>query len=293
MRSKCVLASVLCVGVVIGFVAAAFLPWSSADADDEEKARLYVNCPKVVVQPIVDFVVERGGTVHDMDSFEQLRASQKVPPVPPLQSSVAVMEAIYEAIGSAMKDGDALQITQMSARDRAFKFTVRASSYETVESIRKALNSNAYLRSRMGSGGRAELGSAARGRDGRITQDVYAKLREPVGSVKVPEFGPETNIGVAEMETVAAKAGMQAVMAGAERRDVNRRLGTSTISRDFTYAPTELVRLRAFLKLLAAHPDYTVIDVRFGIDEKLSTADQLFVGQSTIKVARYAPNPPK
>jgi len=249
MRSKSVLAFAVCFGAVVGFVAAGLIPWSPAQADEEEQSRLYVKCPKPAVQPIVDFVAERGGQVHDMDSFARLHASQRVPPLPPLQSSVAIIEAIYESLAAAKKDGYVLQVTALHARTRQFKFTVRVSSYDMVDTIRKALNSSPYLRSRMGPGGRIEMGSSARGRDGMITQDFHGALRQPVGDVKVPEIGPDTNIGVAEMDRIATKAGLRSMSAGAERRDVNRSAGVCTVSRDFTYEPTVLDSLRTFLEM--------------------------------------------
>ena len=63
----------------------------------------------------------------------------------------------------------------------------------------------------------------------------------------------------------------------------------TTVSREFKYGPTELSNLRALLKSISQHPDLTVIGVRFTLDEKKSTGDELFIDKSRITVARYAP----
>ncbi len=293
MPSKSVLGCVLCCGAVAGFLASAFVPWAPAHADDEETARLYVNCPEASVQPIVDFVAERGGIVHDMDSFKRLFASRRVPLLPPLQSGVDVITAIYESLAAARQEGEVLDVTSLHVRERRFRLTVRMSSYETADALRTALNTNPYLRHRMGEGNRVELGSSSRTKDGHVKQDIAAKLPESVGDVRVPEIVPDVSIRVADVDRIALKTDLRLMQAGPERRDANRSLGVMTISREFVYEATELVRLRAFLKLLAEHPDFTVIDVRFTIDEKESTAERLLVGKSTVRVARYGANPPK
>lgn len=289
MRSKRAWLSVFGVGMATGWIAAAVISFPAVQADDEDKARLYVNCAKNQVQPIVDFVVERGGTVHDMDSFHLLLATKKAHPVPPLQSSTAVVQAVYEALATVDKSEGTFWIQKMTVTNNRFSLSIIVAEHKTTDAIRAALDANGHLGQRMGRGGRIEVLGTKRLGSGLIRQDFTGRLKEPVGEHRVPEFADDSSISTTVMDQLAVKTGMRTLGAGAERWDPNRQKGVTTVYREFTYGPAELTRLRALLIAIEQHPDLTVIDVRFSIDENKSTPQQPFIEKSRIKVARYAP----
>ena len=149
---------------------------TGSEAGEDEEVQLLVKCSKGDVESIVAFVEARKASVWDMKTMQRLSVPVVSGKVPPLLDAAKLMEeliAVVDAFGTE-SNGTPITIESMTIQQRRASFKILFSEADTVDRVRKALQSNARIRALAKDASRpVETGRAATAEGRRVRHQLH------------------------------------------------------------------------------------------------------------------------
>lgn len=268
-----------------------------------DDATLVVKLPRSAVRELEALVARHGGVVFDTATLgvpkpatlpSSVEGTSTLAPAaaPTLRRAADMLAAVEEVLQQVITAGGErahLKLTAVDINARRARLTIAAAEPHVLDAVRDALHGNAYLAER---GGERFLsaGSVKRQRDGSFKAEFTLRSDRapmtPGGRTAQASAAPDL-LHTGRIQRAAAAVGMTLIAAGEERFDKNRRLGTGTIYRDFTFAAAPRDRIVRLLRALAEGPGVlTQIRYKLVMDlEEGTTSPQRATSRLVVRVA--------